>query len=194
MFSTFPTVYFDKPGIENTQKTLELCIERLQGLAEKFLVISSTTGYSAKMAIDLLTPYPDIHLVVVGHRYGFKESGKNEIPEDVQKSIRERGYQLFLGTHAFTGLEKSFSSVYGGVYPQRLIADTLKIFSQGTKVLFEDMIMATDSGILPVHCWIVSAGGTSRGLDSAMTIKSVYSDQFFKTQIRDIICLPGSSN
>jgi len=75
---------------------------------------------------------------------------------------------------------------YGGIYPHRMIGDTFKIFSQGTKVLFEDMIMASDSGLIPVNDWIVSAGGTGRGLDTAMVIKSVNSDHLFHTKIKKI--------
>jgi hypothetical protein len=199
MYKEESTVYFEKKGMENTRKTLELCIENLRGLREtsdereRFLVIPSTTGYSAMMAIELLKELPEIRLIVIGHRYGFREDGKNEIPDEVQKKIVESGHKLFIGTHLFTGLEKAFSELNGGVYPHRLIADTLRIFSQGTKVLFEDMVMATDAGLVPPGRWVVSAGGSSRGLDTAMIVKSVHSSDFFKTHIQKVICIPGGS-
>ncbi|HNW46432.1 MAG TPA: pyruvate kinase alpha/beta domain-containing protein [Thermotogota bacterium] len=191
------TVYYETAGSDCTRKTLERCVERLLNWdlstvesESPTLIIPSTTGRSALLALDLLSAHPQIHLIVVGHRYGFREAGKNEIPDETQKKIRDRGYGLFFGTHLFTGLEKAVSNAYGGAYPHRLIADTLRIFSPGTKVLFEDTVMATDAGLVAPNRWVVAAGGTGRGLDTAMVIKSAHSDLFFQIRIREILCLP----
>ncbi len=195
------TACFKNPGAENTRATLERCIRRLimgdlangEKKEEPILIIPTTTGHSALLAMELLSNHPEIRLIVIGHRYGFKEEGKNEIPDEVQRKIRDRGHALYFGTHLFTGLEKAFSNTYGGAYPHRLIADTLKIFSQGTKVLFEDTVMATDAGLVSPNRWVVSAGGTGRGLDTAMVIKSAHSDHFFQMRIREILCMPEGS-
>ncbi len=183
------TVYFKNPGKENTQKTLELSITAAKKLESKTLLISSTTGYSAELALDMMDD--DIKLVVIGHSYGFKEPGKNEMDSKTIKRLQEtKNASVFFATHAFTGLEKSFSTKYGGMYPHRMIADTLRIFSQGTKVIFEDMIMAADAGLVPIHEDIVSAGGTGRGLDTAMVIKSVHAGELFHSAVKKILCLP----
>jgi hypothetical protein len=76
------------------------------------------------------------------------------------------------------------------MYPHRMIADTLRIFSQGTKVIFEDMIMAADAGLIPIHEDIVSAAGTGRGLDTAIVIKSVHAGELFHSAVKQIVCLP----
>ena len=191
MFIEEKIVYFQKTGIENTEKTLELAISEALELPSKTLLISSTTGYSAKTALEMMAQTQKINLVVVGHRFGFKEMGKNEFDLKTEEELKRRGFKIFFGTHFFTGIEKALSLAYGGIYPHRMIGDTFKIFSQGTKVLFEDMIMASDSGLIPVNDWIVSAGGTGRGLDTAMVIKSVNSDHLFHTRIKKILCIPG---
>ena len=183
------TIYFENPGKENTNKTLELSIEAAKGLGSKTLLISSTTGYSAEMALDMIDE--TINLVVIGHSFGFKEPGKNEMdPKTIQRLQETKNAAVFFATHAFTGIEKSFSSKYGGMYPHRMIADTLRIFSQGTKVIFEDMIMAADAGLIPIHENIVSAGGTGRGLDTAMIIKSVHAGELFQSAVKRLLCLP----
>lgn len=184
--------YFDKPGEQHTQETLRLCIEEVLKLESKTLVIPSTTGNSALMAMDMLSDHPQVRLVVIGHRYGFREPGKNEMPETIIQKIREKGHQVFWGTHLLTGLEKEFVNTYGGLHPHRLIADTFRIFSQGVKVLFEDAVMAADAGLIPVGQWIVSAGGTGRGLDTAMTVKVHHSDALLKSKIAKILCMPAS--
>lgn len=192
MRRTESITYFDKPGPEHTQETLRLCIEESSRLESKTLVIPSTTGNSALMAMDMLSNRTDIRLVVVGHRYGFREQGKNEMPDEVIEKIRNNGHCLWLGTHLLTGLEKDFINLYGGLMPHRLIADTFRIFSQGVKVLFEDAVMAADAGMVPIGKWIVSAGGTGRGLDTAMTIRVNHSDGFMKSKIAKILCMPAS--
>ncbi|MFW5871856.1 MAG: hypothetical protein ACOCUT_01995 [bacterium] len=183
------TVYFEKPGKENTKETLELSILAAKQLQSKTLLLSSTTGYSAEMALDMIDE--DMKLVVIGHSYGFKEPGKNEMdPQTIKRLQATKNAEIFFATHGFSGIEKSFSSKYGGIYPHRMIADTLRIFSQGTKVIFEDMIMAADAGLVPIHEEIVSVGGTGRGLDTAMIIKTVHAGELFDSAVKRIICLP----
>ncbi len=183
------TVYFENPGKENTKETLELSVQAAKTIESKTLLLSSTTGYSAEMALDMIDD--EINLVVIGHSYGFKEPGKNEMdPKTIKRLKDTKNASVFFATHAFTGIEKSFSSKYGGMYPHRMIADTLRIFSQGTKVIFEDMIMAADAGLIPIHEDIVSAGGTGRGLDTAMVIKSVHAGELFNSAVSRILCLP----
>jgi len=183
------TVYFEKPGKENTQKTLELSIRAAKQLKSKILLIPSTTGFSAELALDMIDD--EINLVVIGHSYGFKEPGKNEMePKTINRLWETKNASVFFATHAFTGIEKSFSSKYGGMYPHRMVADTLRIFSQGTKVLFEDMVMAADAGLIPIHEDIVSVGGTGRGLDTAMIIKSVHAGELFQSAVKSVLCLP----
>src|SRR6056297_1347648 len=182
-------VYFETPGKENTQKTLELSIKAAKHIDSKMILLSSTTGYSAEMALDMIED--DLKLVVVGHSFGFKEPGKNEMDQKVIKRLKEqKNAEILFATHGFSGIEKSFSSKYGGIYPHRIVADTLRIFSQGTKVLFEDMIMAADAGLIPIHEEIVSVGGTGRGLDTAMVIKTVHASELFDAAVERIICLP----
>jgi len=183
------TVYFENPGKENTKETLKLAIQAAKTIHSKTLLLSSTTGYSAEMALDMIDD--DIKLVVIGHSFGFKEPGKNEMdPETIKRLQESKNASVFFATHAFTGIEKSFSSKYGGMYPHRMIADTLRIFSQGTKVIFEDMLMAADAGLIPIHEDIVSAGGTGRGLDTAMIIKSVHAGELFHSAVKRFLCLP----
>ncbi|HPE68094.1 MAG TPA: pyruvate kinase alpha/beta domain-containing protein [Thermotogota bacterium] len=187
-----PCEFFDQPGKQNTPRTLALCFQQAEKLESKTLLIPSTTGYSAQLAVEMMPRYPGVKLVVVGHRYGFRDPGQNELAPAIVEQLQQRGVPVLLSTHAFTGLEKSFSKPYGGMYPHRIIADTLRIFSQGTKVVLEDMVMAADSGLVPIHSWIVCAGGTGRGLDTAMVVRTVHSDEFFEAKVAHILCLPGN--
>ncbi len=72
-----------------------------------------------------------------------------------------------------------------------LIANSLRLFGQGTKVAVEISIMAADAGTLTGND-IISIGGTARGADTALVIKPVNQSNLFDMRIREIICKPRS--
>jgi hypothetical protein len=76
-----------------------------------------------------------------------------------------------------------------GVYPQLLIADSLRLFGQGTKVAVEIAVMAADAGALSGKD-IVSIGGSGRGADTALVLKPAHQNSFFELRIREVICKP----
>ena len=78
---------------------------------------------------------------------------------------------------------------YSGVYPVLLMADTLRLFGQGTKVAVEIAVMAADAGALSGED-IISIGGTGRGADTALVLKPAHQNNFFDLRIREIICKP----
>ena len=77
------------------------------------------------------------------------------------------------------------------MYPVLLIADTLRLFGQGTKVAVEVSIMAADAGMLSGSD-IISIGGSGRGADAALVLKPAHQNNFFDLRIREIICKPRS--
>jgi len=70
-----------------------------------------------------------------------------------------------------------------------LIADTLRLFGQGTKVAVEVAIMAADAGTLSGED-IVSIGGSGSGADAALILKPAHQNNFFDMRIREIVCKP----
>ena len=66
----------------------------------------------------------------------------------VKKDLIARGIHVISATHALSGVERAVAKKHQGVYPALLIADTLRLFGQGTKVAVEVSIMAADSGAL----------------------------------------------
>ena len=70
-----------------------------------------------------------------------------------------------------------------------LIADTLRLLGQGTKVAVEVAIMAADAGALS-GADIISIGGSGSGADAALVLKPAHQNNFFDCRIREIICKP----
>ena len=181
-------MYFDQSGEKNTDQTLRLAFERGKELGINELVVASTKGVTANKAIEV---FKDFKITVVTYHCGFKEPFKKVMSDEVRKDLTEKGVSVISATHALSGVERSIAKKYPGSYPVLLIADTLKLFGQGTKVAVEVSIMAADAGTLTGND-IISIGGTARGADTALVLKPAHQSGLFDMRIREIICKPSS--
>jgi hypothetical protein len=71
-----------------------------------------------------------------------------------------------------------------------LIANVLRIFGQGMKVVVETIYMAADAGLLPMDEEVISIAGTGRGCDTAIVAKPVHSGNLFDLYVKEIIAKP----
>ena len=71
-----------------------------------------------------------------------------------------------------------------------IIAHTLRMFGQGTKVCVEICAMAADAGFVVTGEPVVAVGGSGRGADTAMVLRPQVSSNVLKTKIDRIICMP----
>lgn len=179
-------MYFNKAGKVNTKKTLKLAYERGKELGLDEVVLASSKGDTAYMALEIFRGF---RIVVATYHCGFKEPFKKVMPDKVCEDLKKQGVTIVSATHALSGVERSIAKKYGGSYPVLLIADTLRLFGQGTKVAVEISIMAADAGVIMGND-IVSIGGTSRGADAALIIKPANQSNLFDMRIREIICKP----
>ena len=179
-------MYFDKPGKDNTDQTLKLAAERGKELGLDEVVVASSTGKTAYKAIEL---FEDCRLTVVTYHCGFKEPFKNRMTDEVRKDIESKGMRVIASSHALSGVERSVAKKNSGIYPVLLIADTLRLLGQGTKVAVEVAIMAADAGTL-TGADIISIGGSGSGADAALVLKPAHQNNFFDLRIREIICKP----
>ena len=179
-------MYFDKPGKDNTDQTLKFAANRGQELGIDEVVVASSTGRTAYKAMEL---FEDHRLTVVTYHCGFKEPFKNRMPDDVRKDIEDKGIRVIAASHALSGVERSVSKKYSGTYPVLVIADTLRLLGQGTKVAVEVAVMAADAGTLTGED-IISIGGSGTGADTALILKPAHQNNFFDLRIREIICKP----
>lgn len=179
-------MYFDAPGKQNTQATLAAAFERAKELGINELVIASTKGDTAYAALEI---FKGFSITSVTYYCGFKEPFKSVMNPETRKDLEEKGVRVISATHALSGVERSISAKYSGSCPVLLIADTLRLFGQGTKVAVEVAIMATDAGTLTGKD-IIAIGGSGRGADSALIIKPAGQSHLFDMRIRETICKP----
>lgn len=179
-------MFFDKPGRENTDRTLELAYERGRALGISEVVVASTKGDTGFKALEV---FKGFKVVVVTYHCGFKEPFKNIMPPEVKKDLIDKGATVVAATHALSGVERAVANKHSGVYPALLIADTLRLFGQGVKVAVEVSIMAADAGALSGDD-IIAVGGTGRGADAAVVLKPANQSDMFDIRIREVICKP----
>ncbi|MBW2584504.1 MAG: hypothetical protein JRE36_13210 [Deltaproteobacteria bacterium] len=170
-------MYFDKPGKDNTDQTLQLAAKRAKELGIDEVVVATTTGRTAYKAIEI---FKGKRLTAVTYHCGFKEPFQNRMADDVRKDIEDKGIRVIASSHALSGVERSVA-----------IADTLRLLGQGTKVAVEVAVMAADAGTLTGND-IISIGGSGGGADAALVLKPAHQNNFFDLRIREIICKPRS--
>ncbi len=173
--------YFETPGIDNTETTLRLSIERAKARGINTILLASTRGDTARRMADLLTG-TGIKMVVVPHQYGFGESQR--FPKDLIGELEKKGHRVYFGTMLF-----HTDSFYGDKAPT-LIATVLRTFCQGMKVAEELILMATNGGCIAAGEKIVVVTGTGRGADTAVVATAAASNKYHDLHIQEIICKP----
>jgi hypothetical protein len=181
-------LYFPGPG-DHTDETLKAAKERADELGIKDIVVSSTEGTTALKAVDVFRGY---NVVVVTHVTGYKEPGGQEVSEERAKKIRDGGGKIVTAAHAFSGVDQAIRKKFDTVYPAGIIAQTLRLFSQGMKVVVEITAMATDAGLISADKDVVAIAGSHRGADTAVVIKPANSRAIFDMVVKEIICKPGN--
>jgi len=73
------TVYFDRPGPENTDAVLSLARQRAGELGIKTVLVASTKGDTAVRAVDA---FPSLKVIIVTHSTGFRAPDTQSFTEE----------------------------------------------------------------------------------------------------------------
>jgi len=173
-------VYFEQPGIENTEMTLQLAGERARARGIKKIVVASTRGEVAKLAARLWAK-SGIKIVVVPHQFGFMGA---KFPPELVTELEKQGHAVHFGTMLF-----HTDHLYG-INTPTIMANLLRTFCQGMKVCVEILLMATDGGHVDVGEQVVVVSGSGRGADTAVVAIAASSTHLGDLHITEIICKP----
>src|SRR4030043_1184194 len=157
------TTYFSEPGKQNTDTLLKTAREYASKEKIKDVIVASTTGETGAKAVKL---FKDCNVVVVTHAFGFQEPGKTEVKEEYRQEILASGAKIFTGTHALSSAERAIRKDFGTIQPLEIMANTLRLMGEGTKVCVEITLMAADAGLIPVDRDVVAIGGAGKGGDT----------------------------
>ncbi|MBA7630260.1 hypothetical protein ES703_37781 [subsurface metagenome] len=181
------TVYFEKPGIENTEEALKVAKKRAEELGIKTIVVASTVGDTAVRAVDV---FKGCKVIVVTHVAGMRQPDTQEFSQENKKIVEAKGGIILTTTHSLGGLSRAMRSKYNTFVLGEVIADALRIFGQGIKVVCEIAAMAADSGLVRTDEDIIAIAGSGRGADTAVVMKPANTHDFFDLKIKEILCKP----
>jgi len=174
-------IYFKTPGPINTDETLRIVSERARARGISKIVLASTRGDTARLAMDYFAD-SKINMVVVPHQYGFGESQR--FPQDLVSELEQKGHRVHFGTMLF-----HTDGLYGVNVPS-VMATILRTFSQGMKVCVEIILMAVDGGCIASGEKVIAVTGTARGADTAVVAVAAPSNKLSDLHITEIICKP----
>lgn len=188
-------VYFDEPGFENTEEVLRIAKRRAKELGIKTIVVASTAGDTAVKAVEVLK---GMRVIVVTHSAGSRKPNTQEFTEENREIVESKGGIILTTTHAFSGLTRAMNQMSIPQAPQTyvigdIVANTLRIFGQGMKVVCEIATMAADAGLVRTDEEVIAIAGTGsgrRGADTAVVLQPANAHKFFETRVKEILCKP----
>jgi hypothetical protein len=180
--------YFRTSGAQNTKALLRIVKEYIDKEEIENIIVATTTGETGAEAAEA---FKGKNTVVVTHCYGFQQPGESELKEELKEEILAKGAKILTATHALSSAERAIRKKFGTLEPLELIANTLRLMGEGTKVCVEITLMAADAGLIPIDEDVVALAGTGKGADTALRIKPANATRLFDLRIREVIAKPS---
>ena len=193
----------DRPGPVNTATIVDV-VKEASARADA-IVVASITGDSALkiahvagskkvvcvtcpqgmawevdgMETGIFAEIPELRML----RDKWKSEGQKRVPMEIPShnriQLEQMGVPRIQGTIPFFGPSFSMRIHLGHISSLDIMAKTLELFSPGTLVGMECVLMAVDAGVIPEGIPVICCAGTERGLDTAWIVKSAASANIF---------------
>ncbi|MDZ7697481.1 MAG: pyruvate kinase alpha/beta domain-containing protein [Deltaproteobacteria bacterium] len=182
--------YFEEKGPVNTEKTLEIALNHAKGANIGTIVLASSTGDTALKLHQMAEG--SVKIVSVTYNAGSRFEKAVATFNENREALEQKEIFIVRGLHALSGGEKAFSAKYNTtLLPLNIVADTLRMFSQGVKVCVEIAVMAAEHGFVTTDAEVVLVAGSGHGADTALVMKPVFAEDMFKAKIKALLCMPG---
>jgi hypothetical protein len=187
MSKTEATTYYLQAGEDNTDVTLQLAKQRAEKLGITTIVVASTRGVTGVKAAKIFKGY---NVIVVPHHTGYKGADIQELTPENREKILQNGGKVLIASHTFGGVGRAVRRKFNTYQVEEIIAATLKIFGQGTKVCAEIVLAASDAGLISTQTDVIAISGTGRGADTALVMRPANAFDFFNLKVQEVICKP----
>jgi hypothetical protein len=196
------TVIFEKGGEEHTEETLKIALEGAKERKIDTVLVSTSTGGTGLKAVEVFKGN-GIKLVFVRHQTGYPVKGKQMMPPEVKAKLEKVG-KIVTCTDVLTGgvdvgvgrqrpeKEQQQESSLPFIVPpvNVVVANTLRLFSQGTKVCAEIAMMATDCDAVGIDKPVICVAGSHSGADTAMVITPAASNRIRDLKLHEFLAKP----
>ena len=181
------TVYFENPGSENTEAVLGIAKRRAEELGIKTILVASTTGDTVAKAMEAFSGFK---IIAVTHVTGYRAPNTQEFTDENRGIVKNKGGTILTTTQAFSGVSRAVRNKFHSYVIEDIIANTLRIFGEGMKVVCEIAMMAVDSGLVRTDEDVIAIGGRHRGADTVVVLRPVNTRNFFDIKVKEILCKP----
>lgn len=182
-------VYFEKRGIENTDRALEIAFDEAKKRGLSRVVIASTRGGTALKAIDHSTR-TGIKFLIITHNNWFHNETEQQFDAKITEKVEKAGGAVHSGTMVLRGLGRALRDKMG--YSQEeIVALSLRMVSEGIKVCCEMAAMGCDSGLIEKEKDTIIVAGTGKGADTVCVMKPNTSNNFFSIRVKEILAKPS---
>lgn len=182
--------YFLRPGRRNTRALLEAAARRAEETGIRKALVATCSGRTAFEARKIFPA--DIRIIAVTHFTGFEKPNHQELAAADRRKLESLGVSVLTAQHAFGGVGRGIRKRLGTYQLEEIMAFTLRLFGQGTKVAVELALMAADAGLARTDEDVVAIGGTEEGCDAALIIRPANSSNIFDLKVKEIIGKPAS--
>ena len=186
---SMPCIFFEKPGEGNTPRVLEVAAKRAEELDVKTVVVPSTSGATGVKALDY---FKNRDLIVVTHSTGFVKPDFQQLKPEYREKIELGGAKILTCQHALGGVGRAVRKKLATYQLEEIMAYTLRLFGEGTKVAVEIVLMAADAGLVSTLEPCLSLGGTGQGVDTALLLRPAHAQNFFDLRILEVLAKPHS--
>lgn len=169
----------------DTKQVLELALEYAEKYDVRDIIVATTTGATGVEAGRLFDT-GRFNVVAVTHSAGFKKPGEQEVTPENAEEMKKLGVKVFTGPMPFHSWNDFYRKQFNSISTTTVIADTLRMFGQGTKVVVEIVAMAADAGLIPMDT-VLGIAGTGRGADTVMLVKAANSRTLMEMRIVDVV-------
>jgi len=157
--------YYSSPGRENVDTTLALVKKTAEELGIEDVVIASTTGFTARKAVEIFSG--------TGVKLTFVGTARERFPSALIAELKEKGCNV------------CFSHEVSYDYPDP-VKMAYRRFCEGMKAAVEIAMIAAQEGYVSTDKDIISMGKW----DTAIVVKPSTSSRFADLTIRELICKP----
>lgn len=186
---TTDCLYFMRPGPKNTEALLKHAAKRAAELDIKKIVVASGTGRTAHAALEAFDTARH-EIIVVSQVTGFSQPDVQKLSEETRADLEAKGAKIITAAHAFGGVGRGVRNKLGPYQVDEIMAFTLRMLGQGTKVSVEISYMAADRGWVSTDEDIIAIGGTGSGADTAVVIRPQPSHHGLELKVKEIIAKP----
>lgn len=184
---TVRSIYFEKPGKQNTARALEIARQRAEELGIRTVLVASTQG---ETGVQVAQQFQGYEVIVVTHAAGFRGPNTQELTEENHAAIEAAGATILTCQHALGGIGRAVRKKWGTYQVDEIVAQTLRIFGEGMKVVVEIALMAADAGLVRVGEPCIAIAGTGRGADTVVLLVPANVQQFFDLRVMEVLAKP----